>query len=202
MPETIFQRPCNAVKIRVCTEAGARPSTRHAGLRCSTIVDPHAARVGRTHEVLDPAYALDARMDVRIADVLQRIGVAAIGRIHREREACIEVRPRFEQPFRMPGADANPYLAFAAMLVAGLAGIDEGLDCGSEYRGNAYIDESLPALPTNLRDALNLFEHSELAKRSFGADVVEHYAHAGWLEVRAFDAAVTDWERQRYYERI
>ncbi|MHA3774358.1 glutamine synthetase family protein [Verrucomicrobiota bacterium sgz303538] len=103
---------------------------------------------------------------------------------------------------RMPGADANPYLAFAAMLVAGLAGIEEGLDCGSEYRGNAYIDESLPALPTNLRDALNLFEHSELAKRSFGADVVEHYAHAGWLEVRAFDAAVTDWERQRYYERI
>jgi glutamine synthetase len=103
---------------------------------------------------------------------------------------------------RMPGADANPYLAFAAMIAAGLAGIDERLECGGEYHGNAYIDESLPALPATLRDALDLFEHSAIAKESFGAEVVEHYVHAGRLELRQFDAAVTDWERQRYFERI
>jgi glutamine synthetase len=103
---------------------------------------------------------------------------------------------------RMPGADANPYLAFAAMLAAGLAGIDENLDCGSEYHGNAYVDASLPALPATLRDAVDLFERSEIAKQCFGADVVEHYVHAGRLELREFDAAVTDWERQRYFERI
>ena len=58
---------------------------------------------------------------------------------------------------RMPGADANPYLAFAAMIAAGLAGVEEELDPGAEYRGNAYLDESLPALPSTLRDAVELF---------------------------------------------
>ena len=103
---------------------------------------------------------------------------------------------------RMPGADANPYLAFAAMIAAGLAGIEEKLDCGTEYRGNAYVDESLPNVPTTLREAAQLFAGSELARRSFGAEVVEHYAHAANLEVRQFDAAVTDWERKRYFEQI
>jgi glutamine synthetase len=103
---------------------------------------------------------------------------------------------------RMPGADANPYLAFAAMIAAGLAGIEEGLACGPEYQGNAYVDESLPALPTTLRDSLDLLETSEVAEKAFGVEVVEHYLHAGRLEVRAYDATVTDWERQRYFERI
>lgn len=103
---------------------------------------------------------------------------------------------------RMPGADANPYLAFAAMIAAGLAGINEKLECGSEYRGNAYVDASLPALPTSLHEALDLLEGSELAEAAFGAEVIEHYLHAGRLEVREFDAAVTDWERRRYFERI
>ncbi|MGI8604353.1 MAG: glutamine synthetase family protein [Verrucomicrobiales bacterium] len=103
---------------------------------------------------------------------------------------------------RMPGADANPYLAFAAMLAAGLAGIEENLDCGGEYSGNAYVDAALPALPTNLREAVDLFESSAVATGSFGADVVEHYVHAAKLEIRDFDGAVTDWERKRYFERI
>jgi glutamine synthetase len=103
---------------------------------------------------------------------------------------------------RMPGADANPYLAFAAMVAAGLAGIEENLDCGVEYRGNAYVDAALPALPTKLREATHLFANSEAARRSFGTDVVEHYVHAANLEVREFDGAVTDWERKRYFERI
>lgn len=103
---------------------------------------------------------------------------------------------------RMPGADANPYLAFAAMIAAGIAGIEESLDCGVEYRGNAYVDAALPALPTNLREATQLFANSEVARRSFRTEVVEHYVHAANLEVREFDAAVTDWERKRYFERI
>ena len=103
---------------------------------------------------------------------------------------------------RMPGADANPYLAFAAMIAAGLAGIEEELDPGPEYHGNAYTDSSLPALPGTLREALDLLEASTLASTAFGREVVEHYLHAGRLEVRAFDAAVTDWERRRYFEQI
>lgn len=103
---------------------------------------------------------------------------------------------------RMPGADANPYLAFAAMIAAGLAGIEEKLECGAEYHGNAYVDAKLPSIPSTLRDAAELFAASELAKKSFGKEVVEHYTHAARLEVREFDAAVTDWERQRYFEQI
>lgn len=103
---------------------------------------------------------------------------------------------------RMPGADANPYLAFAAMIAAGLAGIDAGLDCGAEHIGNAYVDTSLPTLPATLRDAHALFEKSEIAHAAFGGPVVQHYSHQAALEIREFDAAVTDWERKRYFEQI
>ncbi|HEV2296554.1 MAG TPA: glutamine synthetase family protein [Tepidisphaeraceae bacterium] len=103
---------------------------------------------------------------------------------------------------RMPGGDANPYLAFAAMIGAGLAGVEEGLDCGEPYKGNAYVDAKLEALPTSLKDAAELLERSELARRAFGDDVVNFYAHTARQEVNAFDAAVTDWERVRYFERI
>jgi glutamine synthetase len=103
---------------------------------------------------------------------------------------------------RMPGADANPYLAYAAMIAAGMAGITEQLDCGEEYHGNAYADPALPALPTSLRDAADLLDKSELARRAFGDAVVEFYLHTARLEAQAFNDAVTDWERLRYFERI
>jgi len=103
---------------------------------------------------------------------------------------------------RMPGADANPYLAFAATLMAGSAGIDEGLDCGDDYRGNAYVDEKLPSLPKSLREAADLLDASKLARTALGDDVVDFYVHTARLEVSAFDNAVTDWERVRYFERI
>ena len=103
---------------------------------------------------------------------------------------------------RMPGADANPYLAFAAMLAAGTAGVREGLDCGDAYVGNAYVDEKLPRLPSSLRDATDLFEKSELARTAFGNDVVDFYTHHARLENEAFSNAVTDWEKQRYFEQI
>lgn len=108
----------------------------------------------------------------------------------------------FRPENRMPGADANPYLAFAAMLAAGLAGVEEDLDCGDEYRGNAYIDPQLTRLPSSLRDATDLFEKSALARKVFGDDVVNFYAHHARLEHQSFSDAVTDWEKQRYFERI
>jgi len=103
---------------------------------------------------------------------------------------------------RMPGGDANPYLAFAAMIAAGLAGIERNLDCGDPYRGNAYIDEKLCALPSTLNDAAELLQNSEIARTAFGPDVVEFYTHTARHEVAAFNGAVTDWERVRYFERI
>ena len=103
---------------------------------------------------------------------------------------------------RMPGGDANPYLAFAAMIAAGLAGIDRNHDCGEAYRGNAYIDEKLPALPESLKDAADLLEKSDMARAALGDSVVEFYVHAARHEVRAFEGSVTDWERARYFERI
>jgi glutamine synthetase len=103
---------------------------------------------------------------------------------------------------RMPGGDANPYLAFAATIAAGLAGVDQKLDCGDAYKGNAYVDEKLPALPESLKDAAALLEKSEMARAAFGDSVVEFYVHAARHEVRAFEGSVTDWERVRYFERI
>ena len=103
---------------------------------------------------------------------------------------------------RMPGGDANPYLAFAATIAAGLAGVEQNLDCGDPYRGNAYIDEKLPALPDSLKDAANLLEKSEMARSALGDSVVDFYVHAARHEVRAFEGSVTDWERARYFERI
>jgi glutamine synthetase len=103
---------------------------------------------------------------------------------------------------RMPGADANPYLAFAAMLAAGLAGVDEKLDCGEAYSGNAYVDERLDRLPGSLRTAAALFDRSKLARSALGDAVVDFYVHHARLEAEAFDNAVTDWEKLRYFERI
>ncbi|MSU34740.1 MAG: glutamine synthetase [Pedosphaera sp.] len=103
---------------------------------------------------------------------------------------------------RMPGADANPYLTFAAMLAAGFAGIDEDLDCGPAYVGNAYIDPKLTRLPSSLREASDLFHGSRMARSAFGDAVVDFYVHHARLEQDAFANAVTDWEKQRYFERI
>jgi glutamine synthetase len=103
---------------------------------------------------------------------------------------------------RMPGADANPYLAFAAMLAAGAAGIEQKLDCGDEYRGNAYVDQSLARLPSTLTEATDLLVRSDVAHKAFGTDVVDFYVHHARLEAEAFNNAVTDWEKMRYFERI
>jgi glutamine synthetase len=102
----------------------------------------------------------------------------------------------------MPGADANPYLAFAVTLAAGLAGIEERLDCGEDYHGNAYVDPKLRSLPRSLRDAADLLDQSKFARKALGDAAVEFYVHHARLEEQAFNDTVTDWERVRYFERI
>ncbi len=103
---------------------------------------------------------------------------------------------------RMPGADANPYLAFAATIAAGLAGIEENLDCGEPFVGDAYKAENLRSVPHNLPAAAESLNRSRVARHAFGDEVVNHYVHLARLEQEAFDKAVTDWERRRYFDRI
>jgi len=102
---------------------------------------------------------------------------------------------------RVPGGDVNPYLAVSAMIAAGLYGVDHELPLEPPFTGNAYTDDS-SRVPTTLRDSLELWRKSELAREAFGNEVVEHYANAARVEIEAFDAAVTDWELQRSFERM
>jgi len=103
---------------------------------------------------------------------------------------------------RIPGADANPYLAFAALLAAGLDGIERGLEPPPCFAGDVYASRELPRVPGSLRDALAGFEQSAWVRQTFGDEVVGHYAHFFRSEWEAWEKAVTDWERQRYFERI
>ncbi|MBI3637962.1 MAG: glutamine synthetase [Candidatus Rokubacteria bacterium] len=103
---------------------------------------------------------------------------------------------------RIPGADANPYCAFAATIAAGLHGIGNRLKTPRLYDGNAYEDATLPQVPKSLREAIAELERSKAARAAFGDRVVDHYLHAARLEQHAFDQAVTDWELRRYFERI
>jgi len=102
---------------------------------------------------------------------------------------------------RVPGGDVNPYLALAGMLAGGLHGIDKGLSLEPVFEGNAY-DSDKPRVPTTLRQARDLFAASELARQYLGDDVVDHYLNYADVELAAFDAAVTDWERYRGFERL
>jgi glutamine synthetase len=103
---------------------------------------------------------------------------------------------------RIPGADANPYLTFAACIAAGLDGIERGLDPGPVFEGNAYEAADLPRVPWNIVDAINELEASELAKRAFGADVHFHLVNTAKQEWAAFGQVVTDWERRRCFEQF
>ena len=102
---------------------------------------------------------------------------------------------------RLPGGDVNPYLAIAAMIAAGLHGIDNELPLEDEIVGSAYFSDK-PRVPTNLREARELFADSETARTAFGEEVVEHYLNMARVEIEAFEAAVTDWERYRTFERL
>jgi len=106
---------------------------------------------------------------------------------------------RFE--CRIPGGDVNQYLAVAGLVAAGLAGVEEELALPEGFQGNAYVTDA-PRVPTTLREAAELFHNSTMARKAFGDEVVDHYVHAARVEVAAFNAAVTDWERYRGFERL
>lgn len=102
---------------------------------------------------------------------------------------------------RLPGADVNPYLAVAAMLAGGLHGIEQELPLEPELVGNAY-DADKPQVPHTMWEARTLFASSEVARAAFGDEVVDHYTNMADVELRAYDAAVTDWELKRGFERL
>ncbi len=103
---------------------------------------------------------------------------------------------------RIPGADCNPYLAYTAAIASGLDGIERQLEPPTKFAGDAYSAGSLERVPRTLSAANERFAASAVTRRLLGDTVVDHYAHFFDTEVAAFDAAVTDWERQRYFERI
>ncbi|GAA2942933.1 glutamine synthetase family protein [Kitasatospora cinereorecta] len=106
---------------------------------------------------------------------------------------------RFEN--RLPGGDVNPYLAVAGLVAAGLHGIEHGLQLPEACEGNAYT-AGYDRVPTSLRDAAVLWEDSDAARDAFGDEVVAHYRNMARVELEAFDAAVTDWELRRSFERL
>ena len=102
---------------------------------------------------------------------------------------------------RVPGGDVNPYLSVAGMIAAGLDGIQRNLPLEPIFAGNAYISDS-ERVPSSMRDALDLWQNSSWIRETFGADVQEHYSNMARIEMAAFAATVTDWERFRGFERL
>jgi glutamine synthetase len=101
----------------------------------------------------------------------------------------------------MGGADLNPYLAFAAMIAAGLAGIEEKLELEPEFTGDAYAGGNLRGFPGTLRAAIETLSKSNMLRSAFGDAVVDHYVHAAEWEQFEYDRRVTDWELRRGFER-
>jgi glutamine synthetase len=103
---------------------------------------------------------------------------------------------------RIPGGDANPYLAYAGMIAAALDGIENKTDPGPLFEGDGYMAEALPRVPHSLRDAIDAFGSSAFMREALGEEVVEHLLHFARSEQEEYDKAVTDYERARYFERI
>ncbi len=102
---------------------------------------------------------------------------------------------------RFPGGDMNAYLTYAAMVGAGLYGIEHGIEPPAEFKGNGYIATGVPRMPRALYEAIGELERSEAAVEIFGQDVIDHYLNAARVEQAAYDAVVHDWDRERYLER-
>lgn len=108
----------------------------------------------------------------------------------------------FRVESRVPGADVNPYFAFAATIAAGIHGIEEGVDHPGVFDGNAY-EADLPTVPFSLHEAIECLRTSEMARNAFGEDVFRHLLNTAVVEQAVFDnETVTDWELMRYFERI
>jgi glutamine synthetase len=102
---------------------------------------------------------------------------------------------------RIGGADLNPYLAFAGLIAAGLAGIDEKLSLDPPFSGDAYFVKGIPEVPKTLRDATDALAGSELLRTAFGSGVIDHYVHTAKWEQFEYDRRITDWELMRGFER-
>ncbi len=109
--------------------------------------------------------------------------------------------PSLRLECRAPGADANPYLAFAVTLAAGLDGIKHQIEPPPMFEGDVYLAQDLPQVPLSLNEAIHELAQSTWAEKVLGKDVVEHYLHFFRTEQRKFDEVVTSWERARYFER-
>jgi len=103
---------------------------------------------------------------------------------------------------RIPGADTNQYLAYAALLAAGMDGIKNKIAPPAIFQGDIYAAANLPHVPRTLRDSIAGMEQSEFMREAFGDDVIEHYLHFFKTEQSLYDNAVTTWERARYFEQI
>ena len=102
---------------------------------------------------------------------------------------------------RIPGADANPYLAFAGVIAGGLHGIERGLALNAPFSGNAYESKDVPRIPWNIVEAIDLLEGSPVAQHAFGDDVLHHFVTTARHEWLSFNKTVTDWELRRNFER-
>jgi glutamine synthetase len=109
--------------------------------------------------------------------------------------------PSLRVECRIPGGDVNPYLANAALIAAGLHGMEEELPLEPEFIGNAYQSDR-PRVPATLAEAAELLAESKVAVDAFGQTVVDHYLNAARVELDEYSAVVTDWERFRGFERL
>ena len=103
---------------------------------------------------------------------------------------------------RIPGADANPYLAIAGVIAGGLHGIEQRIALGPPYVGNAYEAGDVERIPWNLPDAAALFAASDIARVAFGDTVHSHLLNNARQEWASFNRSVTDWELTRNFEQI
>jgi len=110
--------------------------------------------------------------------------------------------PSFRIENRLPGADANPYLAYAATIAAGLCGIEKGIELPPRYSGNAYIDRTLHHVPLDLKSAADIMDQSVIGRDLFGDAVIDHYVRQARLEAEKYAAVVGEWELKRYFEKI
>jgi glutamine synthetase len=114
---------------------------------------------------------------------------------------CGEGTKAIRMECRIGGADLNPYLAFAALIAAGLAGIDEKLELQKPFVGDAYQAARLPEIPKTLRDATETMTRSKMLRQAFGDDAIAHYVHTARWEQLEYDRRITDWELHRGFER-
>src|SRR5690625_1580303 len=168
----------------------------------SALYDQFVAGVLDTMRDFTLLYAPNINSYKRFADA--SFAPTTVGWGHDNRTCAVRLvgqRAGARMENRVPGGDVNPYLSVAAMLAGGLHGIENGLELEPETTGNAYTSGK-PTVPSTLQEAYDAFVSSDVARKAFGDDVVDHYARMGEVELQAYNAVVTDWELRRGFERM